>query len=169
MGRPNKYKTHVEPYLDKIKEMALTMTEEQIAETLGVGYSSFRAYKQQYPALTDSLKKGRKDLVIELRSALIKRAKGYEYTETKTVSEAVNWPEELYVLLLEAGFTEEQIEQSRLIKTEIAHKQMAPDVAALNLALKNYDKENWANDPQMLEIRKKELELRERQIENNEW
>ena len=55
------------------------------------------------------------------------------------------------------------------MKTEVAHKHAHPDVAALNLALKNYDKENWANDPQMLDIRKKELELRERQIENSEW
>ena len=40
---------------------------------------------------------------------------------------------------------------------------------AINLALKNYDPENWANDPQMLQIRKKELELRKRQVEANEW
>ena len=42
-------------------------------------------------------------------------------------------------------------------------------MAAINLALKNYDKDNWSNDPQMLELRKKEIELRERQIEQNEW
>jgi hypothetical protein len=44
-----------------------------------------------------------------------------------------------------------------------------PDVAALNLLLKNYDKDHWSNDPQMLELRKKELELKEKQIESNEW
>ena len=46
---------------------------------------------------------------------------------------------------------------------------MPPDVAALNLALKNYDPDNWANDPQMLKIREKELKLREKQVENNTW
>lgn len=145
-GRPNKYKTHVEPYLDKIKEMALTMTEKQIAKTLGVGYSSFREYKRQYPALTSTLKKGRQELVMELRSVLIQRAKGFHYEEKKIIKEY-----------------DEVVREERTIKKSL------PDVAALNLLLKNYDKENWANDPQMLDIRKKELELRERQVENNEW
>lgn len=145
-GRPNKYKTNVEPYLDKVKEMALTMTEKQIAETLGVGYTSFREYKKHYPALVGALKKGRADLVMELKGTLIRRAKGFQYEERKIIKE-----------------------YGAVVREEIATKSALPDIAALNLLLKNYDKENWANDPQTLELRKKELELRERQIEANEW
>lgn len=145
-GRPNKYKSHVEPYLEKIKEMALTMTEAQIAQTLGVSYTAFREYKRQYPALNDALKKGRADLVMELRSTLIQRAKGFQYEETKIIKE-----------------------NGEVVREERAEKSALPDVAALNLLLKNYDKENWANDPQMLDLRKKELELRERQVEASEW
>lgn len=145
-GRPEKYKTHVEPYLEEIRQMCLTMSEKQIAETLGVGYSAFRNYKKQYPALNDAMKKGRQDLVIELRSALIKRAKGFEYTEVRKT-----------------------LEYGCLVKEEIVTKYYPPDVAALNLALKNYDKDNWANDPQMIRIREKELELQERKIEQGEW
>lgn len=145
-GRPSKYKSHVEPYLDDIKEMALTMTERQIAETLGVGYTAFREYKQRYPILADTLKKGRRELVKELRSVLIKKAEGFQYKETKIIKE-----------------------DGKVVREEHKVKQSLPDVAALNLLLKNYDKEHWANDPQMLELRKKELKLRERQVENNEW
>ena len=145
-GRPEKYKTHVEPYLEEIRQMCLTMSEKQIAETLGVGYSAFRNYKKQYPALNDAMKKGRQDLVIELISALIKRAKGFEITETKKI-----------------------YEYGCLERLEISTKYYPPDVAALNLALKNYDKDNWANDPQMIRIREKELELQERKIEQGEW
>ena len=145
-GRPNKYETHVEPYLDDISEMALTMTEEQIAKTLHVGYTSFREYKRHYPALVDALKKGRRELVKELRSTLIRRAKGFQYKEKKIVKE-----------------------YDEVVREECTTKYALPDVASLNLLLKNYDKENWANDPQTLEIRKKELELRERQVEANEW
>ena len=168
-GRKGLYETHVKPYFSEIMEWCRTMTEQQIAEKLGIGASTFAYYKVEYPELAEVLKKGKIDLVTELRGALIKRAKGYQYTETKTTIENVKWPEELYAELLEAGFTPEQIASSRLVKTEKAVKEMAPDVAALNLALKNYDKENWANDPQMLKIREKELELREKQIENNSW
>lgn len=145
-GRPNKYHTHVEPHLDKIKEMALTMTEKQIAQTLGVAYSSFMEYKKQYSELSESLKKGRQDLVIQLKSALIKKALGFEYSEKKTVKE-----------------------YGTVVREEVTVKHTQPDVAALNLLLKNYDKDNWANDPQMLKIREKEIELKEKQIENNNW
>lgn len=145
-GRPNKYYTHVEPYLAKVSEMALTMTEQQIAETLGVGYSSFRGYKKQYQALTDALKKGRRELVIELRSTLIKKAKGFNYEEKKIIKEG-----------------------GAVVREEIYTKASTPDVAALNLLLKNYDKENWANDPQALELRKKEIELQQQKIDSSEW
>lgn len=145
-GRPNKYYTHVEPNLDKVEKMALTMSEKQIAQTLGVGITAFKEYKKAYPALNDALKKGRTNLVMELRSSLIKRANGFEYEERKTVEE-----------------------DGVLVREERTTKYYPPDVAALNLALKNYDADNWANDPQMLKIREKELKLREKQIENNSW
>lgn len=168
-GKPGKYEDYVKPYLPLISEWCRTMTEQQIAEKLGIGYSTFNQYKVDYPEVKEAIKKGKQNLVADLKGALIKKAKGYEYTETKETTEHVKWPDELYTRMLEAGFTPQQIGQARLVKTEVSHKKAAPDVAAINLALKNYDKENWSNDPQMLEIRKKELELRERQIENNEW
>lgn len=168
-GRPNKYKTHVEPYLDKVKEMALVMNEEQIAKTLNVGTTAFYDYKKKYPELREALKKGRRELVYELRSTLIQRAKGYDYTETKTVTEKLKVPENVRAALISTGVKPEDIDNAKIIKTEVMKKHLHPDIAALNLALKNYDKENWANDPQMLALREKELALRERQVENNEW
>lgn len=146
MARPDKYVTNVEPYLDDIRKMCLTMTEAQIAETLGVSISAWKRYKNRSERLRSALKKGRQDLVMELRSALIKRAKGFEYTETKIVNEA-----------------------GKPVRTEVSTKYYPPDVAALNLALKNYDPFNWANDPQMIRIREKELELQEKKIEMGEW
>lgn len=169
MARPNKYFTHVEPNLDKIAEMRTYMTEAQIAKTLGVSLTAWKEYKRLYPAIDAQLKKGIIDLVSDLRSALIKRAKGYEYTETKIVSEEVVLPPPMIEALIDAGFTKEDIKAGRLVRTEVAKKQMAPDVAALNLSLKNYDKDNWANDPQALEIRREELELQRQKVEQNAW
>lgn len=168
-GKPRKYDDYVKPYLSLISEWCRTMTEQQIAEKLGIGYSTWKQYKVDYPAVQDAIKKGRQNLVAELRSSLIKKANGYKYIEIKETTEKVKWPEELYAMMIDAGFTPQQIASSRIVKTEVAHKEMAPDVAAINLALKNYDKEEWANDPQALALKKKELELRERQVENNEW
>lgn len=168
-GKPRKYDDYVKPYLPLISEWCRTMTEQQIAEKLGIAYSTFNQYKVDYPEVKEAIKKGRQNLVAELKGSLIKKANGYEYTEKKVTTECVKWPDEMYEALIDAGFTPDQIASSRIVKTEVAHKKMAPDVAAINLALKNYDKEDWANDPQMLDIRKKELELKKRQIENNEW
>lgn len=145
-GRPNKYEKNVKPRLDEIAKLCLTMTEKQIAEYLGVGYSSWNDYKNKYSELSETLKKGREALVNELKSTLIRKAKGFSYTEKKTVKEG-----------------------GVVVKEEIYEKASLPDVAALNLLLKNYDADNWANDPQMIKLREKELELQEKRIEQNEW
>lgn len=150
-GRPDKYKTHVEPYLKDIEVMALSMTEKEIAETLEIAYSTFKVYKRTYSALNDSLKKGRRNLVIELKNNLIRASKGYHYDEKKVIKER------------------DEFGNMIVVREEVTTKYMKPDVAATNLLLKNYDKDNWANDPQMLELRKKELELQERRLENGEW
>ena len=146
MARPDKYKTNVEPYLNEIKQMCLSMTEAQIAETLGVSLAAWKRYKSHYEPLRAVLKKGRQTLVVELRSALIRRAKGFQYEERKVIKE-----------------------QGQPIREEIYTRTALPDVAALNLCLKNYDRDAWAHDPQMLRIREKELELQERKIELSEW
>ena len=72
-------------------------------------------------------------------------------------------------MLVDAGFTDEQIEQSQLVKTEVNYKHMSPDVAAINLLLKNYDKENWANDPQMLDLKKEQWAFEKEMREKNDW
>lgn len=169
-GRKNHYKEKVAPFFDDISQwLSNGATERQIAERLGIGYSTLNKYKGMYKEFMDLLKNGRRNLVGELRGSLVKRAMGFNYTETKIVKEHVDLPENMRAVLLKNGFTEEEIEQSQLVKTEVATRYALPDVAALNLALKNYDKEDWANDPQTLELKKKELELKEKQIEGNMW
>ena len=168
-GRKNNYETYVLPYLPQIEDWSRTMTEAQIIEKLGIGKTAWYGYKKAHPELAERIKKGRQNLVVELRGALIRRGLGYSYKETKTVTEHVRWTEDEYFSLLDAGFTPEQIRKARTVRTEEAVKEMPPDVAALNLLLKNYDRDGWANDPQTLELRKQELKLRERQIDNNAW
>lgn len=151
MARPCKYEQKVKPYLSEIAEMALTMTEEEIAEALGISYATFQRYKTHYEELRDALKSGRRVLVWEVKDNLIKKAKGYYYEETKTVRERDDTGELI------------------VTRIETNRKWAPPDVAAANLLLKNYDRDNWANDPQALELRKRELELQEKKIEEQSW
>ena len=145
-GQPNKYYSHVEPYLEEISRMALNMTEKQIAEELGVADSSFRSYKHKYPALVDALKRGRRQLVMELKSTLIQKARGFTYTEKKQV-----------------------YENGELVREEVYTKSALPDTGSIHLLLKNLDPENWAENPQALELKKQELNLQERKLELGTW
>ena len=59
--------------------------------------------------------------------------------------------------------------EMKVAKVETKTKYAQPDVAALNLCLKNYDADNWANDPQALKIKEKELELRREIADRDTW
>lgn len=148
-GRPNKYLTHVKPRLPEISEMCLTMTEEQIAASLGVGKSSWCDYKLKYPELVDAIKKGRDSLVVDLKSTLIKKAKGFTYTEKKK--------------------TIRQIGDQKSIVIEEYEKYAQPDTGAIHLLLKNLDTD-WRNDDkQTMEMKREQLELAKQKAENDNW
>lgn len=146
VGRKSKYYTHVEPYLEEIEKWLQTMTEAQIADKLGISYRSWSDYKTKHSQLSQCVIKGRQDLVTELRGKLIEKAMGFDYEET-----------------------EETFEMGVCTKRVVKKKHAAADVAALNLLLKNYDKENWANDPQTLALKKEELELKKQALESQLW
>jgi hypothetical protein len=146
MGRKSAYDEKIKPFFTEILEMCQSMTDKQISDSLGVSYSTFLKYKAEKKEFSELLKKGRQNLVAELKGILIKRAKGYSYEEKKVIEDSKGYK-----------------------KTETYTKYSHPDVASINLLLKNYDAQNWSNDPQVMELRKKELELKERQIESNLW
>lgn len=56
-GKPRKYDEYVKPYLTLISEWCRTMTERQIAEKLGIAFSTFNQYKLDYSELWKQLKK----------------------------------------------------------------------------------------------------------------
>ena len=124
MARKTKYETHVEPNLHRIPKWRRDgLTEKQVAKKLGVAYSTLRVYRDQKPALSAVLEKGKEELIEELEDSLYKRAKGYTFEETKTVASK------------EGG-----IDRRRIEKTT---KHIAPDTGALAFALKNLAPEKW--------------------------
>lgn len=145
MGRKSKWESHVLPRLEEVEKMALTMTEEQIAKTLGIGVSNYYEYKKKYPELREAVKKGRMSLVLDLKSTLIQKAKGFKYEEKKIIKE-----------------------HGVVVKEEIIQKSALPDLGSIHLLLKNYDP-HWSNDPKALELKKEELELKKKQVEENSW
>lgn len=149
-GRKGKYETHVKPYFDQIvKWLNDGATEAMIADQLGIAESTWHDYKNKYSEFAELFKKGRPDLVKDLRGALVKRAKGYDYDE---VTETVK-----------------QTKSGKVVTIEKRKKHMPPDVAALNLALKNYD-DTWHNDDmKTLTMRERELDIKEKKAEADTW
>lgn len=147
-GRKNVYETNIKPRFSEICDwLKHGATERQIAYNLGVSYSTLNKYKVEKIEFSELLKNGRLSLVLELRGALVKKALGYQFTEIKKYTK------------IENGNTVQYVEETT--------RESAPDVAALNLCLKNYDSEAWANDPQMLKLKREELALKKELADNN--
>lgn len=148
-GRKSVYETVIKPHLDDIRKWLQNgATERQVYDSLGISAESFYKFKRENEEFSEFLKNSRLSLVGELRGALVKRALGFEYKETKR-------------------YVKEDADGNRSSWIEETTKAALPDVAALNLCLKNYDPENWANDPQMLRLKQAELELRKQIAEDN--
>ena len=149
MGRKGRYETHVQPFLNDIAEWYGLINEDQIAKKLGISVASFEKYKNEHPELRESLKKGKEDLIEELKATLKKKAKGFYYEETKTYIKQENGKEP---------------------KTVEKHKKYAqPDTGAIHLLLKNLD-DTWRNDDKATQdLKKEKLELDRQKAENENW
>lgn len=95
------------------------LTLEQIAHNTGVADSTFREWRERFPAIATALKISRELADIEVENALYKRAIGYEYEE-ETI--------------------EDGPKGMRIIHTK---KKMAPDVTAQIFWLKNRKTDVW--------------------------
>lgn len=149
-GRNGKYKTHIEPFFDKIDKLLNEgASEKQVAQVLGVSYAAWNKYKQEYPEFKRLCSKPRTKLVEDLRSALVKRALGFTYEEKKQ-----------YITEDESG--------NKKKHTEITTKQALPDTTAIFGALNIYDPE-YVKDKKAHELKEQELELRKQMAELKDW
>ena len=96
------------------------LTDKQIAEIMGVAYSTFRDWIKRFPALSAPLKRGKEVIDRQVENALLKRALGYEYVETTKE-------------LTDLGLT----------VTKQVTKQVAPDTTAQIFWLKNRKPQEW--------------------------
>lgn len=142
MGRPGKYESNIKPYLDKIAEWKRTgATDEQVCEQLNVSKSVFYAAKAKYKEFSDVLKISRASFVNDLKGELARLAFKHKLETVKVYSKTD-----------ESGQT--------ITCKEKTSKEVDGDIAAIHLLLKNLDRENWTDNPQSIELKKKELELK---------
>lgn len=137
-GRKSKYHTHVEPYLSQIEEWTKSgATEKEICDALGIALSTFYEYKQKYSELSSALYTGRKNVVLNIKAALYKKATGFSYEEKKGVRRG---------------------DLSMVI--EVYSRYCPPDTTAAAMLLRNYDEEWRDKDTASTDLRRQEVELK---------
>jgi len=102
------------------------LTDKQIAHNIGITEQTLNVWKNQYPSLSESLKKGKEVIDLEVENALLKRALGYEYTETTSERQ----------LNRKTG-------QYEMTVTKKVVKQVIPDTTAQIFWLKNRRPDIW--------------------------
>ena len=102
------------------------LTNEQIANNMGINVSTLYDYINKYNEISNALKKGKEVVDFEVENALLKRALGYKYVEV----------------------TKEQVKnpitnQYELIVTKEVTKEVQPDTTAQIFWLKNRMSVHW--------------------------
>ena len=110
------------------------LTDEQIAQKIGIKTSTLYDWKNRFPEISEALKKGKEVVDIEVENALLKRALGYSYTETTR---------ELQQNVLTG--------ENELVVTKTVEKFIPPDTTAQIFWLKNRKPEEW-RDKQAVEV-----------------
>lgn len=147
--REDKWTACILPNLDKIPQMAVEMTQGQIADALGVSRSSWDNYKAAHPELAAAVDKGRENLVQELKDALRKKALGFTYEESKS--------------------TQRKRGSQSEVTIEKYNRYSPPDIGAIHLLLKNNDPE-WRNDDyETLQLKKKQVDIAQQKADDAGW
>ena len=102
------------------------LTDEQLAEKMGIGARTLYDWKLKYPQISQALKKGKEVVDIQVENALLKRALGYD-------------------------FQEEKIEKSDKdgVKVVQTVKHTPPDTTAQIFWLKNRRPDRWRDKPEL--------------------
>ena len=116
------------------------LTDEQIAENIGISRSTLNEWKKNYPDISDTLKRGKEIVDIEVENALLNNARGFTYTEQVVATKK----EYIY----ENGRKVKEISEPVVVTVE-RYKQ--PETTAQIFWLKNRRPDNW-RDKQEVQV-----------------
>lgn len=102
------------------------LTDEQIAQNIGINVKTLYDWKKKYSNICNTLKRGKEVVDIEVENALLKRALGYVFTEVTK----------------ERVFNKET-KQVELVVTKEVTKEVQPDTTAQIFWLKNRKPTEW--------------------------
>lgn len=102
------------------------LVDTQIAKNIGISPTTLYDWKKKYPEISESLKRGKEVVDIQVENALFRRALGYSYEEvTKEV------------------VIDESTGEEKLTVTKVVSKEVSPDATSMIFWLKNRMPEVW--------------------------
>ena len=104
------------------------LTDEQIADNIGIRRETLIEWKKKYPNISNTLKRGKEVIDRQVENALLKRALGYDYEEVSN-----------------------KYENGVLTERKVTKKHVIPDTTAQIFWLKNRMPDKW-RDKQNLEV-----------------
>lgn len=130
VGRPCKYESHVEPRLNEIYEwLKAGYTDDSIAESLSIGYSTWMKYKAEIVELKEFVMRARLHKSCLVMNAQFEKAKGIKEKVPKAFK------------LKEIIYDDKGKKQSEIERLEYGEEYIyvPPDVNAADLFLRNND------------------------------
>ncbi len=109
-------------------------TYQDIANKIGVGFTTLRQWRVKYPEIDKALSKGREIIDYKVENALLKSALGYKTKEVKVTT---------------------TIRYGKVVETvkEVTDKEQAPNVSAIQCWLYNRLPDKWKkNRDQLIEL-----------------
>lgn len=156
MGRPSAKKV-IKDNLKRIEEwVASGLSMKEIAHNLGIAERTLYKYKAEDAEFMQTVKKGRQVAVETLENTMFKTANGFMQTVHKY--------EKVKRCTYKDGKKLKEWEEMVEFDEEVYFK---PDVTAGIFLLKNWG--NYVNEPRVLELRREELELQKKKLEESEW
>jgi hypothetical protein len=114
------------------------LTDEQIAENMGIKRQTLYEWKKKYADISDTLKRGKEVIDRHVENALLKRALGYRYDEVTREPQPVIDKKTGKIKKDEFG---EPVMELQAIK--VVTKEVQPDTTAQIFWLKNRKPEVW--------------------------
>lgn len=156
MARSDSVQEQIESRINEIETwVEHGETDKEIAEKLGIGYSTYRKYKSDSVALKGAIATGKDKANQAVEKALLNNCLGYKYFEeiaTKVKTETRS-PDGTIT-----------IEEDVVVKP--VKKYAKPDLAAQKFWLINRKNKLWQDDPNKVNNDRKLTKLKEKEVNN---
>lgn len=159
MGRRNKYAEIKERLPEIIKWVESGFTDKEVAQKLGIAYSTFNDYLKKYSEFSEAIKRAKVKPNEAVENSLYKKATGFYVPVIKNYK----------LKTTTYGENGRKIKEEEILVEKEEQEYFPPETAAIIFYLINRMKNKWNNNPQKLDIEKAMLEIAQKKAESEDF